>query len=74
VIVDLRTFTVDKCTEGGIFETVNEVTTVSDCQFYCREIFAEKCKFFMLDFKQKVKDLKVDFKTRFENIFKGIHL
>ena len=49
-----RTFTVDKCTEGGIHETVTDVDDVTTCQTYCRDIFTEFCKFFMLDFKQKV--------------------
>ena len=49
-----RTFTVDKCTEGSIHETVTDVDDVATCQIYCRDIFTAFCKFFMLDFKQRV--------------------
>ena len=48
-------YTVDKCVleEDAILETLKG-SSASVCQFYCKDIYPEICKFFILDQKQNM--------------------
>ena len=48
-------YSVDKCEleEDAILETL-KVSSASVCQFYCKDIYPEICKFFILDQKQNM--------------------